>query len=97
MTLLPETTTLDNQRTSVSITPTISGYDGDYSYSIQGTSGTAIGQYLQYSINSTTGVLQINRLVAPSVQKQYQITIAEENSGTDANVVITLLADGILQ
>ena len=95
MSLAPETTTLDDNRTSVSITPTISGYDGDYSYSIQGVAGTAIGQYLNYNINSTTGVLEINRLAAPSVQRQYQITIAEEGSGTDATVVITLLPSGV--
>ena len=95
MTLAPATTTLDDNRTSVSITPTISGYDGDYSYSIEGATGTAIGQYLNYNINSTTGVLQINRLAAPSVQRQYQITIAEEGSSTRATVVITLLPSGV--
>lgn len=95
MSLTPATTTLDDNRTSVNITPTISGYDGDYSYSIQGTSGTTIARYLQFSINSTTGVLQITRLAAPSVRQQYQITIAEEGSSTDATVVITLLPSGV--
>ena len=95
MSLTPANTTLNDNITSVSITPTISGYDGDYSYSIQGTSGTAIGQFLQFSINPTTGVLQINRLAAPSVQKQFQITIAEEGSSTRATVVITLLPSGV--
>ena len=95
MSLTPANTTLDDNRTSVSITPTISGYDGEYSYSIEGATGTAIGRYLQYSINSTTGVLQINRLAAPSVRQQYQITIAEEGSSTDATVVITLLPSGV--
>ena len=95
MSLTPANTTLNDNITSVSITPTISGYDGDYSYSIEGTTGTAIGQYLNYNINSTTGVLQINRLAAPSVQRQYQITIAEEGSSTRATVVITLLPSGV--
>jgi hypothetical protein len=95
MSLAPTNTTLDDNRTSVNITPTISGYDGEYSYSIEGATGTAIGRYLQYSINSTTGVLQINRLAAPRVRQQYQITIAEEGSSTRANVVITLLPSGI--
>ena len=97
MSLTPANTTLNDNITSVSITPTISGYDGEYSYSIEGATGTAIGRYLQYSINSTTGVLQINRLAAPNVRQQYQITIAEEGSGTRANVVITLLPSGITQ
>ena len=95
MSLTPANTTLNDNITSVSITPTISGYDGDYSYSIEGATGTAIGQYLNYNINSTTGVLQINRLAAPSVQRQYQITIAEEGSSTRATVVITLLPSGV--
>ncbi len=95
MSLTPANTTLNDNITSVSITPTISGYDGDYSYSIEGTTGTAIGQYLNYNINSTTGVLQITRLAAPSVQRQYQITIAEEGSSTRATVVITLLPSGV--
>ena len=95
MSLTPANTTLNDNITSVSITPTISGYDGEYSYSIEGATGTAIGQYLNYNINSTTGVLQINRLAAPSVQRQYQITIAEEGSSTRATVVITLLPSGV--
>ena len=97
MSLTPANTTLNDNITSVSITPTISGYDGDYSYSIQGTSGTAIGQFLNFSINSTTGVLQIDRLSAPSVLKQFQFTIAEEGSGTDATAVVTLQPSGVTQ
>ena len=95
MSLTPANTTLNDNITSVSITPTISGYDGDYSYSIQGVEGTAIGQYLNYNVNPTTGVLQITRLAAPSVQRQYQITIAEEGSGTDATAIVTLLPSGV--
>ena len=48
-----------------------------------------------YNINSTTGVLQINRLVAPSVRQQYQFTIAEEGSGTSTTAVVTLLPSGV--
>ena len=95
MSLTPATTTLDDNRTSVNITPTISGYDGEYSYSIEGATGTAIGRFLQFSINPTTGVLQIDRLAAPSVQKQFQFTIAEEGSGTDATALVTLLPGGV--
>ena len=95
MSLTPANTTLNDNITSVSITPTISGYDGDYSYSIEGTTGTNIGQFLNYNINSTTGVLQINRLVAPSVRQQYQFTIAEEGSGTSTTAVVTLLPSGV--
>ena len=97
MSLTPANTTLNDNITSVSITPTISGYDGDYSYSIEGTTGTAIGQFLQFSINSTTGVLQIDRLSAPSVLKQFQFTIAEEGSGTTATAVVTLQPSGVTQ
>ena len=95
MSLTPANTTLNDNITSVSITPTISGYDGDYSYSIEGTTGTAIGRFLQFSINPTTGVLQIDRLSAPNTLKQFQFTVAEEGSGTDANVVVTLLPSGV--
>ena len=95
MSLTPANTTLNDNITSVSITPTISGYDGNYSYSIEGTTGTNIGQFLNYNINSTTGVLQINRLVAPSVRQQYQFTIAEEGSGTSTTAVVTLLPSGV--
>mgnify|MGYP003140785368 FL=1 len=97
MSLTPANTTLNDNITSVSITPTISGYDGEYSYSIEGTTGTAIGQFLQFSINSTTGVLQIDRLSAPSVLKQFQFTIAEEGSGTTATAVVTLQPSGVTQ
>ena len=95
MSLTPANTTLNDNITSVSITPTISGYDGNYSYSIEGTTGTNIWQYLGFEINPTTGVLQINRLVAPSVLKQYQFTIAEEGSGTSTTAVVTLLPSGV--
>ena len=97
MSLTPATTTLDDNRTSVNITPTISGYDGDYSYSIEGTTGTAIGRFLQFSINPTTGVLQIDRLSGPNTLKQFQFTIAEEGSGTSANAIVTLQASGVTQ
>ena len=97
MTLAPANTTLDDNRTSVNITPTISGYDGDYSYSIEGTTGTAIGRFLQFSINPTTGVLQIDRLSAPNTLKQFQFTIAEEGSGTTATAVVTLQPSGVTQ
>ena len=96
MSLTPANTTLNDNITSVSITPTISGYDGDYSYSIEGTSGSSnIGQFLSFSINPTTRVLQIDRLVAPSVQKQFQFTIAEEGSLTSATARVTLLPSGV--
>ena len=97
MSLTPANTTLNDNITSVSITPTISGYDGDYSYSIEGTTGTAIGRFLQFSINPTTGVLQIDRLSAPNTLKQFQFTIAEEGSGTSANAIVTLQASGVTQ
>ena len=97
MSLTPANTTLDDNRASVNITPTISGYDGEYSYSIEGATGTAIGQYLNYNINSTTGVLQIDRLSAPNTLKQFQFTIAEEGSGTSANAIVTLQASGVTQ
>ena len=95
MSLTPANTTLNDNITSVSITPTISGYDGNYSYSIEGTTGTAIGRFLSFSINSTTGVLQIDRLSAPNTLKQFQFTIAEELSGTSATAVVTLLPSGV--
>ena len=97
MSLAPENTTLDDQRTSVSITPTITGYDGAYSYSIESTSGTSIGQYLRFSINPTSGVLQVDRKRAPNTIKNSSFNIAEENSGTRATARVTLLGGGILQ
>jgi hypothetical protein len=97
MSLAPENTTLDDQRTSVSITPTITGYDGTYSYSIESTSGTSIGQYLLFSINPTSGVLQVDRKRAPNTIKNFSFNIAEENSGTRATARVTLLGGGILQ
>ena len=97
MSLAPANTTLDDQRTSVSITPTITGYDGAYSYSIESTSGTSIGQYLRFSINATSGVLQVDRKRAPNTIKNFSFTIAEENSGTSATARVSLLGGGILQ
>jgi hypothetical protein len=97
MSLAPANTTLDDQRTSVSITPTITGYDGTYNYSIESTSGTSIGQYLRFSINATSGVLQVDRKRAPNTIKNFSFTIAEENSGTTATARVTLLGGGILQ
>ena len=97
MSLAPATTTLDDQRTSVSITPTITGYDGTYNYSIEGTTGTAIGQYLNFSINATTGVLRVERKIAPNTIKNFSFTIAEEGSGQSATARVTLLGGGILQ
>ena len=97
MSLAPANTTLDDQRTSVSITPTITGYDGPYSYSIESTSGTSIGQYLRFSINATSGVLQVDRKRAPNTIKNFSFTIAEEGSGQSATARVTLLGGGILQ
>tara|TARA_Y100000004_G_scaffold116574_1_gene131054 strand:+ start:382 stop:978 length:597 start_codon:yes stop_codon:yes gene_type:complete len=97
MSLAPANTTLDDQRTSVSITPTITGYDGAYNYSIESTSGTSIGQYLRFSINATSGVLQVDRKRAPNTIKNFSFNIAEEGSGTRATARVTLLGGGILQ
>lgn len=97
MSLAPANTTLDDQRTSVSITPTITGYDGTYNYSIESTSGTSIGQYLSYSINAQSGVLRVERKIAPNTIKNFSFTIAEEGSGQSATARVTLLGGGILQ
>ena len=97
MSLSPANTTLDDQRTSVSITPTITGYDGTYSYSIESTSGTNIGQYLQFTINATSGVLEVDRKIAPNTIKNFSFNIAEENSGTTTTAKVTLLGGGITQ
>ena len=92
----PQNTTLDDQKLSVSITPTISGWDGATSYSFTTGGDSNIGAYLNYSINNTTGVLTINRTNAPDVIKTYTFTISEENSGTDANVQVSLQKSGIV-
>jgi len=97
MSLAPSNTTLDDQRTSVSITPTITGYNGTYNYSIESTSGTSIGTYLRFSINATSGVLRVERKIAPNTVKNFSFTIAEELSGTTATARVTLLGGGILK
>ena len=97
MSLAPSNTTLDDQRTSVSITPTITGYNGTYNYSIESTSGTSIGTYLRFSINATSGVLRVERKIAPNTIKNFSFTIAEELSGTTATARVTLLGGGILK
>jgi len=97
MSLAPSNTTLDDQRTSVSITPTITGYNGTYNYSIESTSGTSIGTYLRFSINATSGVLRVERKLAPNTIKNFSFTIAEELSGTTATARVTLLGGKILQ
>jgi len=90
----PENTTFDDQRTSVTITPTITGYDGATSYSFTTGGDSNIGSYLQTSFNNTTGILTIDRTNAPDVQKTYTFTIAEEGSSTSATVQVKLLASG---
>ena len=90
----PVNTTLDDQTTSVSITPTISGFDGALSYSFTTGGDSNIGSYLQTSFNNTTGILTIDRTNAPDVQKTYTFTIAEEGSSTSATVQVKLLASG---
>jgi len=97
MSLAPSNTTLDDQRTSVSITPTTTGYNGTYNYSIESTSGTSIGTYLRFSINATSGVLRVERKIAPNTIKNFSFTIAEELSGTTATARVTLLGGKILQ
>ena len=95
--IAPTQTTLRSDRNSITFTPTITGYDGAYSYSIESTSGTSIGQYLRFSINATSGVLQVDRKRAPNTIKNFSFTIAEENSGTSATARVSLLGGGILQ
>ena len=95
--LAPTQTTLDDQRTSVSVTPTVTGFDGALSYSVTTSGDSNIGAYLNFSINATTGVLTINRTNAPKTLKQYNFTIAEENTAQDATVRISLLQSGITQ
>ena len=97
MNLTPANTTLDDQTLSVSITPSITGFDGALSYSFTTGGDSNIGAYLNFSINNTTGVLEISRTNAPNVQKTYTFTIEEENSSTEATAQVKLLAGGITQ
>jgi len=94
MNATPANTILDDQRTSVTITPTISGYDGATSYSFTTGGDSNISTYLSFSINTTTGALEINRTNAPDTQKIYIFEISEENSLTSAPIEIKLLASG---
>lgn len=95
--ITPTQTTLDDQRTSVSVTPTITGYNGAYSYSVTTSGDSNINAYLGYEINPSTGVLTITRTNAPQTLKQYNFTISEENTAQDATARISLLGFGITQ
>jgi hypothetical protein len=95
--ITPTQTTLDDQRTSVSVTPTITGYNGAYSYSVTTSGDSNINAYLGYEINPSTGVLTITRTNAPKTLKQYNFTISEENTAQDATARISLLGFGITQ
>tara|TARA_Y100000385_G_scaffold13474_1_gene13637 strand:- start:1702 stop:2295 length:594 start_codon:yes stop_codon:yes gene_type:complete len=95
--LAPTQTTLDDQRTSVSVTPTITGFDGALSYSVTNSGDSNIGAYLDFSINATTGVLTITRTNAPSVLKSYNFTILEENTTQEATARISILPVGLTQ
>lgn len=95
--ITPTQTTLDDQRTSVSVTPTITGYNGAYSYSVTTSGDSNINAYLGYEINPSTGVLTITRTNAPQTLKQYNFTISEENTAQDATARISLLGGGITQ
>jgi len=95
--LAPTQTTLDDQRTSVSVTPTITGHNGAYSYSVTTSGDSNIGAYLDFSINATTGVLTITRTNAPSVLKNYNFTILEENTTQEATARISILPVGLTQ
>jgi hypothetical protein len=95
--ITPTQTTLDDQRTSVSVTPTITGYNGAYSYSVTTSGDSNINAYLGYEINPSTGVLTITRTNAPQTLKQYNFTISEENTAQDATARISLLQSGITQ
>ena len=97
MNLSPANVTLDDQTTSVNITPSITGFDGALSYSVTEGGDSNIGAYLDYSINTTTGVLTITRTNAPSSLKTYTFTILEENTLQDATAQVSLLASGITQ
>ena len=97
--LAPTQTTLDDQRTSVSVTPTptVTGFDGALSYSVTTSGDSNIGAYLDFSINATTGVLTITRTNAPSVLKNYNFTILEENTTQEATARISILPVGLTQ
>jgi hypothetical protein len=95
--LAPTQTTLDDRITSVSVTPTITGYNGAYSYSVTTSGDSNIGAYLNFSINATTGVLTINRTNAPNVLKNYNFTILEENTTQEATARISILPVGLIQ
>lgn len=95
--ITPTQTTLDDQRTSVSVTPTITGYNGAYSYSVTTSGDSNINAYLGYEINPSTGVLTITRTNAPQTLKQYNFTILEENTTQEATARISLLQSGITQ
>ena len=95
--LAPTQTTLDDQRTSVSITPSVTGFDGAFSYSVTTSGDSNIGAYLNYSINPTTGVLTITRTNAPNVLKNYNFTILEENTTKEATARISILPVGLTQ
>jgi len=95
--LAPTQTTLDDQRTSVSITPSITGHNGAYSYSVTTSGDSNIGAYLRHSINPTTGVLTITRTNAPNVLKNYNFTILEENTTQEATARISILPVGLTQ
>ena len=93
--LAPTQTTLDDQTTSVSITPSITGFDGALSYSVTTSGDSNIGAYLNFGINATTGVLTINRTNAPNVLKNYNFTILEENTTQEATARISILPVGL--
>lgn len=95
--LAPTQTTLDDRITSVSVTPTITGYNGAYSYSVTTSGDSNIGAYLNFGINATTGVLTINRTNAPNVLKNYNFTILEENTTQEATARISILPVGLTQ
>jgi hypothetical protein len=57
--ITPTQTTLDDQRTSVSVTPTITGYNGAYSYSVTTSGDSNINAYLGYEINPQRVFLQL--------------------------------------
>ena len=97
MNATPANTILDDQRTLVTITPTISGYDGATSYSVTTGGDSKISTYLDFSINTTTGVLTITRTNAPNVLKNYNFTILEENTTQEATARISILPVGLTQ
>jgi hypothetical protein len=95
--LAPTQTTLSDQTTSVSITPSVTGFDGAFSYSVTTSGDSNIGAYLSHSINPTTGVLTITRTNAPNVLKNYNFTILEENTTQEATARISILPVGLTQ